>query len=134
MYFRQIRILYSGIYAKRLIVAKQSLRPRCFFEDTEGKAKETEQHSILLDAVKHSAICIFPLKLGNHKEARPIGPARFLRRPTAERLMFQGGCQIRFQTQPRPSAITHHPDAFARGIEIERRHGAGLSRYCGKFS
>jgi hypothetical protein len=65
---------------------------------------------------------------------RPIGHARFHRKQTAELLMSQGGYQIRFQTQPHPSLTIHHPDVFATGPKIERRHGAGLSRYCGKFS
>jgi hypothetical protein len=44
--------------------------------------------------------------------------------------VFQGGCQIRFQTRPRPSATIHHPNVFATGPEIEERHCAGPSRYC----
>ena len=98
----------------------------------EDKSEEVEPEFVLLDIIRYSAICTFPLELGNHMERRPIVPARFLQRRTAELLMYQEGCQIHFQTQSCPSATTLHPDAFAGGPEIERRHGAGLSRFCGK--
>ena len=51
-------------------------------------------------------------------EPRPVGPARFDRRGTVELLMFQGGCQIRFQTQPRPSTIAHHLNVVATCPEL----------------
>jgi hypothetical protein len=100
----------------------------------DDKSKEIKPKSVLLDVVKHPAICIFLLKLESHTEPRPIGPARFLRRRKAELLMSQGGCQTRFQTQPHPSSTIHHPDVSARGPEIGRRHGAELSRYYREFS
>jgi len=70
-------------------LAMKTLSRRSLVKD---KAREIEPHFILLDAAKHSAISISPLKLEKRMEPRRIGPARFLQRRTAERMMFQGAC------------------------------------------